>query len=218
MIPGGGGNNNNEPSKSAKVDEVNYIPSDQMIRRLTQGDVTEMKDNTGKKLADFYTLNEIEFLGFTLSGTPQISMKSSDEEIAKWEKDSEDANSDSTFVAKGSGTVTITVSAKVMVNTGNNDEKSYTMKCKYDIEVVSRDLEPLGKNNGDYVLVTDASSLQADDRLLLVGDSNDKHYVMGNADARMGGKEAKEVTISNDKNTNKITKLSQVNDYSSRCV
>ena len=196
MMPGGG---NSGSSSSAKVDEVNYIPSDQMIRRLTKGTVKEMKDNTGKVLSEFYTLNTQTILGFTVPGTPQISMKSSDEEIAKWEKNQQ--GTDSTFVAKGKGTVTVTVSAKVVVTadypntTDVNEEKSYTMKCKYDIDVVTRDLEPLGKNNGDYVLVTDPTTLKDGDVLLLVGDSNDKHYVMGNADARMGGKEAKEVTI-----------------------
>lgn len=201
-MPGGGGGGGDEPKYSAKVDEVNYIRENGMLRRLTQGSVRSMLTHTSKTLPDFYTLNENEFLGFSFThdGGLAVTMKSSDEEIAKWVKNEE--GTDSVFTAQKEGTVKVTVSMKVtLVNddpdTDDNEERSYTMKCKYEIDVTTRDVEPMGLKEGYYELINSKNidSLLDGDKLLIVANTDDKHYALGTSDAQMGGREGKEISL-----------------------
>ena len=200
-LMGGGGND--EPEKTAKIDELNY---------LHKLDMTLLVQNqhlyTGyeKKLTDdqdfFYTLAS----GKPAVGTPQTAqVKSADEEIAKWVVDSE--KTDSTFTTVNPGITKITVKVKVIVSPaeGDNKEKSYTMKRKFQLEVFPRDKEPEGRNVGKYVLATSVGVLEAAHhqfklqnsplRMIIVGTrtkDNDgqtetTHYTQGIDNSMMGG-------------------------------
>lgn len=78
------------------------------------------------------------------------TFKSSDEEIAKWD--------DKTNLITGvnEGKAKITVKVKVIVTpddestTDKNEEKSYTMKRKFRITVLTRDLDPAGYYDGEW--------------------------------------------------------------------
>ena len=72
----------------------------------------------------------------------KAGLTAADEEIAKWVVDSE--KTDSTFTTVNPGITKITVKVKVIVSPaeGDNKEKSYTMKRKFQLEVFPRDKEP----------------------------------------------------------------------------
>lgn len=201
-LMGGGNDDEEEPEKTPKVDEVNYRAS---INKVLLTHDMSMYLNSTK------TLNEL----FTLTKTPEgtvspATVTSSDEEIAKWVLN--DEGTDSVFTALKEGKAKITVKIKVTLaeddpNTEENEEQSYVMKSKFKLNVITRDVEPLGSNNGDYVLVTDASSLYDGDRLIIVGtttkDDETKYQALGTDDAMMGGgKTAKEVDVEDNKVTN----------------
>ena len=194
-----GGNSGDEPKMSAKVDEVNYKSSQNRIL-LTED--MNMFLNSSKTPRELYTLTSIP-QGVV---APEITITSSDEEIAKWVVNQE--STDSVLTALKEGTAKITVKVKVILakddpNTEDNEEKSYVMKRKFKLNVISRDVDPLGKNNGTYVLVTDANNLHDGDRLLIVGattkDDEVKYQALGSDDSMLGGgKGVKEVTVDND--------------------
>ncbi len=187
-----------EPKKSVKVLETNYLNS---INKLLLTMDMNMFVNSTKALEDLYILTQ----------TPEgivspAKVSSSDEEVAKWVKNEE--GTDSVFTALKEGTAKVTVNIKVTLQeddpaTEDNEEKSYTMKRKFKLNVITRDVEPMGKNAGSYVLAKNISDLHDGDRLVIVGasttDGEVKYKAMGTDDSAMGGgKAAKDVTISND--------------------
>lgn len=215
MIPGGIGGNENEQKYTAKVDEVNYIKKDGLLRRLLPGDVKVMYENTTKTLDAFYKLNTETFEGIAFPGegvtADPAQMKSSKKDVAKWEYIDE-TKTDSVFTAVKAGTTNLVVKIKVIVQEKdpadeNSKEKSYTMKAKYPLKVLTRGVIPAGQDDGEYVLVTDPEDLQVGDKLLIATTVDDKSYVLINSATDesnpiasfMGGGNAKEVTIENDK-------------------
>ncbi len=109
-------------------------------------------------------------------GDPTISVK--DTTVAK-------VTSDGWLVTEGTGKTKVTLSVPVTVAEG-----TYTMSRSFSLKVTTTDAE-----EGHFVLVEDASTLQARDSLLIVATMNDKSYVISSDDATMGGKKAVEVRI-----------------------
>lgn len=193
-----GGGESEEPKKSVKVDELNYINS--MNKQLMALDMT-MYVNESKTLDELYYITSIP------EGTvDSISVKSSDTDIAAWVKNEE--GTDSVFTALKEGKAKITVKVRVTLaeddpNTEEDEGQCYMMKRKFNLEVITRDVEPLGKNDGDYVLVHNVGELYDGDRLILVGtnvtDDEEKNFAMVSDDAMMGGgKSGKAVTVDNE--------------------
>ena len=192
-----------EDNRTVKVDELNYLHD--LTKTLIVQDQHLYEDYTKSLTSNqdfFYTLNQ------TPEGDIQTAqVKTSDEEIAKWVKiDETNVNSDSLFTAVKPGKAKITVKVKVIVTPANGDEKekSYTMKRKFQLEVHPRDKEPEGKNVGEYVLVESADELEDGTRLLIVStrtkDDEDTNYALGSNNSMMGGGKGGK-TIDNDKIT-----------------
>lgn len=209
----GTGTGNNEQKYTAKVDEVNYIKKDGLHRRLLPGDVDVMYENTTKKLKDFYTLYTETFEGFEFPGDAKAKaepaqMKSSKKAVANWEYTNE-TKTDSVFTALKAGTTNLVVKIKVIVQPaeGDSKERSYTMKAKYPLKVLTRGVTPAGQNDGVYELVTKLDDLEEGDRLLIATTVDDKSYVLINSATDesnpiasfMGGGNTKEVTIEDNK-------------------
>lgn len=200
-----------EDKGSVKVGELNYLHD---IKRVLKVADNHMYENTTKNLSDnrdfFFTINDgssvrglIDNPAIPAGGTMKpAQVKSADEEIAKWVMiDENNENSDSLFTAVEKGKTKITVKVKVMFQekTDDQDEISYTMKRKFQLEVLPRDKEPEGKNVGEYVLVKNVSELKDGTRLLIIGtrtktDKEDTYYALGANNTMMGGgKEGKTV-------------------------
>ena len=211
----GTGTGSSEQKYTAKVDEVNYIKKDGLLRRLLPGDVKVMYENTKKPLDAFYKLNTKDFEGFEFpaEGTTvnDAQMKSSKKDVAKWEYTDEE-KTDSLFSAVKAGTTNLVVKIKVIVQKKdptdeNSKEKSYTMKAKYPLKVLTRGVTPAGQNDGVYELVTKLDDLEEGDRLLIATTVDDKSYVLINSATDesnpiasfMGGGNTKEVTIEDNK-------------------
>ncbi len=211
----GTGTGSSEQKYTAKVDEVNYIKKDGLLRRLLPGDVKVMYENTKKTLNAFYKLNTETFEGFEFpaEGTTvnDAQMKSSKKDVAKWEYTDEE-KTDSLFSAVKAGTTNLVVKIKVIVQEKdpadeNSKEKSYTMKAKYPLKVLTRGVTPAGQNDGVYELVTKLDDLEEGDRLLIATTVDDKSYVLINSATDesnpiasfMGGGNTKEVTIEDNK-------------------
>lgn len=211
----GTGTGSSEQKYTAKVDEVNYIKKDGLLRRLLPGDVKVMYENTKKTLNAFYKLNTETFEGFEFpaEGTTvnDAQMKSSKKDVAKWEYTDEE-KTDSLFSAVKAGTTNLVVKIKVIVqkkdpDDENSKEKSYTMKAKYPLKVLTRGVTPAGQNDGVYELVTKLDDLEEGDRLLIATTVDDKSYVLINSATDesnpiasfMGGGNTKEVTIEDNK-------------------
>ena len=62
----------------------------------------------------------------------------------------------------------------------------------------SINVEPAGQMPGSFVLVTDKSTLQENDSILIVATIDDKSYALSSTGAIMGGLSGKEVTIEED--------------------
>ena len=196
------GGGDDEPKKSAKVDEMNYLAiydptllvedKEIYVNKTLDGSVTNPLDGNS-----LYTIdNEFNLLNTEQKITNDMQVqaptyKSSDEEIAKWDEDTKQ------IIGVQEGTAKITVKVKVIVTpddestTDTNEEKSYTMKRKFKLTVKTRDLDPAGYYDGDYVLTTSVGDLKDGTRLLLVGtrvkDDNKTDYVMGENSSMMGG-------------------------------
>lgn len=184
---GGTGGGDSEPQYSAKVDAGNYLQD--ITHVLIVNNITDMKANTTKTSEQLYSVSN---LTAGTAGAPVF--KSSDKEVANWVKN--EAGTDSTFTALKEGTSKITVKVKVTLQEDDpatndvNEEKSYTMKRKFSVDVTSRDKDPNGLKSGKYVLVTDLSQLEDGNKLLIVGMDGDTPDVMKSEDSMMGGKGA----------------------------
>jgi hypothetical protein len=203
MMGGGSG----DTKSSGKVDEMNYLAVYDPTLLITEPEQKEVYVNKtldGKIDAEkpLYTIDEL-FDRFNENKFPEgveiqpATYKSSDEDIAKWD--------DQTNLITGvnEGKAKITVKVKVIVvkddpsTEDKNEEKSYTMKRKFKLIVKTRDVEPAGKYAGDYVLTTSDEFLEEGTRLILVGTrvKEDKEtaektytdYVMVENNAMMGG-------------------------------
>ncbi len=184
---GGTGGGDSEPQYSAKVDAGNYLQD--ITHVLVVNNISDMRVNTTKPSEQLYIISN---LTTGTAGAPVF--KSSDEEVAKWVQN--EAGTDSTFTALKDGTAMITVKVKVTLQeddpatTDDNEEKSYTMKRKFSVKVISRDKDPNGLKDGKYVLVTDPSQLADGNKLLIVGMDGETPDVMKSEDSMMGGKSA----------------------------
>ncbi len=144
------------------------------------GEIYEI-DNFWQKLQQIKITNDMLL---------ETSFKSSDEEIAKWDEENKQ------IVGVNVGKAKITVKVKVIVTqddpaTDDNEERSYTMKRKFKLIVKTRDLDPAGYYEGDYVLTTSTNDLENGTRLILIGtrvkDEKETDYVMVQNNAMMGG-------------------------------
>ncbi|MBR6963285.1 MAG: hypothetical protein IKH86_06570 [Prevotella sp.] len=210
-LMGGGGND--EPKKTAKIDELNYLHKlDMTLLVQNQHTYTAYEKKLPTDQDFFYTLAS----GKPAANGEPISaekikpaqIKSADEEIAKWVKNEE--GTDSTFTAVNPGMTKITVKIKVVLqekdpNDSDSKEKSYTMKRKFQLEVLPRDKEPEGMNVGEYVLAKTKNELEynydifkrqnSSLRMIIVGtrtkDSDEgtetTHYTQGTDNSMMGG-------------------------------
>ena len=207
MFSGMMGGGDDQPKMSAKVDEMNYLAiydptllvdedKDIYVNKTLDGSVSNPLDGNG-----LYTIDnefnidayntEVKITQGDGTGAQAPTYKSSDEEIAKWDEDTKK------IIGVNEGTAKITVKVKVIVTpddpntTDTNEEKSYTMKRKFKLTVKTRDLDPVGYYDGDYVLTTDANDLYDGLRLILVGtrvkDDTNTDYVMGENNSMMGG-------------------------------
>ena len=144
------------------------------------------------------------------------TFKSSDEDIAKWDEEKNQ------IVGVNVGKAKITVKVKVVLQEKDDnadpkiEEKSYTMKRKFKVIVKTRDLDPAGYYDGEWVLTKSTDELYDGARLVLVGtrvkedkeNNNNKEYtdyMMVENNAMMGGgKNGSKITFDAD-DTNKET-------------
>ena len=201
-----GGNNNDEPKMSGKVDEMNYLAVYDPTLLITEPEqkevyVNKTLDGSIDAEKPLYEIDKL-FDRFNENKFPEgveiqpATYKSSDEDIAKWD--------DKTNIITGvnEGKAKITVKVKVILvkdnpDTNDNEEKSYTMKRKFKLIVKTRDLDPAGYYDGEWVLTEDADDLKEGTRLVLVGTrvKEDKEtsektytdYMMVENNAMMGG-------------------------------
>ena len=205
MFSGMMGNNNSEdPKMSGKVDEMNYLA---VFDPTLLVEDKEIYVNKSLKVEDggytnhllkkgLYSIDNLfdEFNEDKIADLNQIqeaTFKSSDEDIAKWDEDKKE------LIGVNEGKAKITVKVKVIVtpddpNTEDkNEEKSYTMKRKFKLTVKTRDLDPAGYYDGEWVLTTEPEKLYEGTRLVLVGtrmkDDKKTDYIMGGNNSMMGG-------------------------------
>lgn len=199
MFSGMMSNNSDEPKMSGKVDEMNYLA---VYDPTLLVEDKEIYVNKTLEASDVYSIdnyfdyfsNQMKIIeGMTIN---EATFKSSDEEIAKWDEDSKK------IVGVNEGKAKITVKVKVIVvhdkpDTDDNEEKSYTMKRKFRITVLTRDLDPAGYYAGEWVLTKSTDELYDGARLVLAGTrvKEDKEtaektytdYMMVENNAMMGG-------------------------------
>ena len=207
-------NSSDEPKMSGKVDEMNYLAvydptllvEDQEIYvdetlAVEDGGYTDYTLSKG-----IYSIDNLfnKFDGYNdevkisdLSMIKEATFKSSDEEIAKWDEEKKQ------IIGVKEGKAKITVKVKVVLQEKDDnadpkvEEKSYTMKRKFKVIVKTRDLDPAGYYDGDYVLTTSTDDLENGTRLILAGTrvKEDKEtsektytdYIMVENNAMMGG-------------------------------
>ena len=182
-----------------KVGEINYQTYQ---KKYLEVEDKEVYVNNSLPLSDLYKINE----GITCVRMEDPTIKSSDEEIAKWDEENK------VLTGVQVGTAKITVKIKVILQekvegtegSEGTKEKSYTMKRKFKLDVLTRDVEPAGKYAGDYVLTTKTSDLDDGTRLVLVGtrvkDDKETDYIMGENNSMMGGgKSGSKIEIKGDK-------------------
>ena len=205
-----GGNSSEEPEMSGKVDEMNYLAvydptllvEDKEIYvnkslKVVDGGYTDYLLQKGlysiDNLFDKYDGQHDEVKITDLSQIKEATFKSSDEDIVKWDEDKKE------LVGVNEGKAKITVKVKVVLQEADDqanpkvEEKSYTMKRKFKVIVKTRDLDPAGYYDGEWVLTTqeEASELKEGTRLVLVGtrvkDDKATDYMMVENNAMMGG-------------------------------
>ena len=193
-----------------KVDEMNYLAVYDPTLLITEPEqeiyVNKTLDGRSNATPPLYTIDEL-FEGYPVDLNEDkfpegveiqpATYKSSDEDIAKWDEDKKE------LVGVNEGKAKITVKVKVIVvkddpsTEDKNEEKSYTMKRKFKLIVKTRDLDPAGYYDGEWVLTTNTDDLKEGTRLVLVGTrvKEDKEtaektytdYMMVENNAMMGG-------------------------------
>ena len=195
-----GGNKDEQPKMSGKVDEMNYLAVYDPTLLITEPEPKEIfvnKTLDGSKEAEtpLYTIDEL-FNRFNEDKFPEgaeiqpATYKSSDEDIAKWDEETNII----TGVNEGKAKITVKVKVVLPKREGDDDskERSYTMKRKFKVIVKTRDLDPAGYYDGEWVLTEDADDLKEGTRLVLVGTrvkegKEDTDYMMVENNAMMGG-------------------------------
>jgi hypothetical protein len=202
------GGGDDEPEMSGKVDEMNYLAvydptllvQDREIYvdktlKVVDGGYTAYTLEKGlysiDNLFDKYDGYNDEVKISDLNQIKEATFKSSDEEIAKWDEDKKE------LVGVNEGKAKITVKVKVVLQEADDNanpkvkERSYTMKRKFKIVVKTRDLDPAGYYDGDYVLTKNTDDLEDGTRIILVStrvkDDKETDYVMVENNAMMGG-------------------------------
>lgn len=214
MFSGMMGGGSDEPKKSGKVDEMNYLAvydptllvEDKEIYvnktlKVVDGGYTDYLLQKGlysiDNLFNKYDGQHDEVKITDLNQIKEATFKSSDEDIVKWDEDKKE------LVGVNEGKAKITVKVKVVLQEPDDnadpkvEEKSYTMKRKFKVIVKTRDLDPAGYYDGEWVLTEDADDLKEGTRLVLVGTrvKEDKEtsektytdYMMVENNAMMGG-------------------------------
>ncbi len=219
-----GGNKDEQPKMSGKVDEMNYLAVYDPTLLITEPEPKEIfvnKTLDGSKEAEtpIYTIDEL-FNRFNEDKFPEgaeiqpATYKSSDEDIAKWDEETNII----TGVNEGKAKITVKVKVVLPKREGDDDskERSYTMKRKFKFIVKTRDLDPAGYYDGEWKLTTSTDDLKEGTRLVLVGtrvkedkeNNNNKEYtdyMMVENNAMMGGgKNGSKITFDAD-DTNKET-------------
>ena len=201
-----GGNKDEQPKMSGKVDEMNYLAVYDPTLLITEPEPKEIfvnKTLDGSKEAEtpIYTIDEL-FNRFNEDKFPEgaeiqpATYKSSDEDIAKWDEETNII----TGVNEGKAKITVKVKVVLPKREGDDDskERSYTMKRKFKLIVKTRDLDPAGYYDGEWKLTTSTDDLEDGTRLVLVGtrvkedkeNNNNKEYtdyMMVENNAMMGG-------------------------------
>lgn len=201
------GGGDDDPKMSGKVDEMNYlavydptlIAENKEIYvnkslKVTDGVYNEYTLDKGiysiDNLFDKYDGYHDEEKITDLNQIKEATIKSSDEEIVKWDDEKKE------LVGVNEGKAKITVKVKVVLqekdpNDENSEEKSYTMKRKFKVIVKTRDLLPAGYYDGQWELTTSTDDLEEGTRLVLVGtrvkDDKATDYMMVENNAMMGG-------------------------------
>lgn len=219
-----GGNKDEQPKMSGKVDEMNYLAVYDPTLLITEPEPKEIfvnKTLDGSKEAEtpLYTIDEL-FNRFNEDKFPEgaeiqpATYKSSDEDIAKWDEETNII----TGVNEGKAKITVKVKVVLPKREGDDDskERSYTMKRKFKLIVKTRDLDPAGYYDGEWKLTTSTNELYDGARLVLAGtrvkedkeNNNNKEYtdyMMVENNAMMGGgKNGSKITFDAD-DTNKET-------------
>ena len=187
-----------------KVGETNHLFDYDPTLLITKPEqeiyVNKTLDGRSNATPPLYTIDEL-FEGYPVdlneNKFPEgveiqpATYKSSDEDIAKWDEET------NLITGVNEGKAKITVKVKVILvkdnpDTNDNEEKSYTMKRKFKLIVKTRDLDPAGYYDGDYVLTTDPQYLLEGTRLILVGTrvkegKDPTDYAMVENNAMMGG-------------------------------
>lgn len=204
-----GGNSSEEPKMSGKVDEMNYLA---VYDPTLLVEDKEIYVNKSSKVEDggytdyllqkgLYSIDNLfnKYDGYNdevkitdLNQIKEATFKSSDEDIVKWDDEKKE------LVGVNEGKAKITVKVKVVLQEKDDnadpkvEEKSYTMKRKFKVIVKTRDLDPAGYYDGEWVLTTKTDDLKEGTRLVLVGTrvkegKDPTDYMMVENNAMMGG-------------------------------
>ena len=162
-----------DKEKTVKMPRVNYMSEHK--RNLITKDITLYFGQT-KKTEDLFSITDM-FNGTLVTNSnaadkslPMTSLKLSDTDVAYWVVE----DGDSLLTPKKEGIITVTVNAPVLLQVGD----TIKMKRKFYLDVRDRKVLPAGTMVGNYELVTDASQLKADDKLLIVATIDDKPKVL----------------------------------------
>ncbi len=191
---GTGGNNNQnenqEDKRTVKMPRVNYMQ--EHTRNLITETVILYYGET-KQADELFKITD-KFGGTLVTPTnadnkkyPMTSLKLSDTDFAEWVHSSE---TDSVLVPKMEGIITVTVNAPVLLKkptTENEKGDTIKMKRKFNLDVRDRRVLPAGAMEGVYELVTNASQLKKDDKLLIVATIDDKPKVLNRKVGGSGG-------------------------------
>jgi len=188
---GTGGNNNQnenqEDKRTVKMPRVNYMQ--EHTRNLITETVILYYGET-KRAEELFSIKKKgkEDNGTLITPTtaedktlPMTSLKLSDTDFAEWVLNEE--KTDSVLVPKMEGIITVTVKAPVMLQPGD----TIKMKRKFNLDVRDRRVLPAGAMEGAYELVTNASQLKKDDKLLIVATIDDKPKVLNRKVGGSGG-------------------------------
>ena len=188
----GGGNEGGDESsqgggeakdkRTVKMPRVNYLREHE--RNLITKDITLYYGQT-KETKDLFSITNMYGGTLVTNTNPNpsngdlkdktltlTSLKLSDTDVASWVVNSE--KTDSLLTPKKSGIITVTVNAPVLLQSGD----TIYMKRKFNLDVRDRQVLPAGTMVGNYELVTDASQLKANDKLLIVATIDNKPKVL----------------------------------------
>ena len=200
---GGSEGGNDEDKRTVKMTRVNYLQEHE--RNLITQDVVLYYEQT-KHTDQLFSITKM-FGGTLVTNTnaqdntlAKTSLKLSDTDIASWVVD--ETKTDSLLTPWKTGIVKVTVNAPVLLQPGD----TIKMKRRFNLEVRDRQLPPAGTMVGNYELVTSASQLQPNDKLLIVATIEDKPKVLvkssgsggGMMDMFGGGSNAGNITIGDD--------------------